>query len=239
MNPIKENQPKQKGKFIVFEGPDGMGKSKQTQLTVDYLLKEFAAKRIMRDTLLSKEPGSPLSIFCQDLREMIFHKSYSSNLNEIEQGLLLFLDHYHHAGQIEWRLNNGWNIISDRWLYSQYCYNSIKPVSQETAIDLYEQFEPLQIQPDLVIIMGLDKEEAYRRIEKREEEGEKKTQAKHKPWAVDDYIGELIKNYAALYQDLVEDGIPTITVVPKNEETPEEVFEKYVKGQVDLVLEGR
>ncbi|KKN40806.1 hypothetical protein LCGC14_0729480 [marine sediment metagenome] len=234
MNPTnQQEQPKQKGKFIVFEGPDGMGKSKQSQLALDYLIEE----RVI-DTVLTKEPGSSLLQFTGDLREMIFHRPYSSSLDQVEQGLLLFIDHYHNARWVRELTDHGRNVISDKWLYSQYCYNSIKPVSQETAMDLYEQFEPLQIQPDLVIIMGLDKEEAYRRIEKREKEGEKKTQAKHKLWAVDDYIGELIKNYATLYHGLVNDEIPTITVVPKNEETPEEVFEKYIKGQINLTLEG-
>lgn len=234
MNQSFSNAATQQGKFIVFEGPDGFGKSTQAKLAHEYLM----GKHI--DTVLSKEPGSPLFFFTIDLREIIFHKSYSLSLNEVEQGLLLFLDHYHHAEGIESETKEGVNIISDRWLYSQYCYDSIKPQPQVDAMQLYEHYESEQIQPDLVLLLGLDKEEGYRRIKEREEKNEKQTKQSQKPWAQGDYLGELIKNYAELYQNLAS-KIRTIVIdiVPRNEENPEEVFEKYVKFHIDKLFEGK
>lgn len=224
-----ENQ-KQRGKFIVFEGPDGFGKSTQAQLTRKYMLEE-----IKLSFIISREPGSIISDFCQDLREIIFHKEYSSELDEVEQGLLLFLDHYEHAIQTQKLINMGINVISDRWLYSQYAYDAIKPKSQIDAINLYQHYETLQIQPDLVLLFGLDKEEGYRRIKEREEKGEKKTKQSQKPWVQGDYLGELIKQYSYIYYDLV-DKIPVVDITPRNEETKEEVFEEYVKPQIDEVF---
>jgi len=227
------NQPtEEKGKLIVFEGPDGFGKSTQAELAFDYLMKK------KRNIVLSKEPGSELSPFTRDLREMIFHSNHSTMLNEVEQGLLLFIDHYHNAKTISHITKVGCNVISDRWLYSQYCYDSIKLVSQVDATGLYLEYEHRQIQPDLVLLLGLDKEEGYRRIKKREEENEKQTKQSHKPWAQGDYLGELIKQYSYLYHDLV-DRITTVDIVPRNEETPEEVFEKYVKPQLDKLFKEK
>ena len=217
------------GKFIVFEGPDGFGKSKQAKLAHEYLTGKE------ENAVLSKEPGSPLSKFTEDLRAMIFSFPYSHGLDEVEQGLLFFIDHYRHAKAVKNAIDQGVNIISDRWLYSQYCYDAVKPYPQIEATNLYEHYETLQIQPDLVLLLGLDKEEAYRRIEEREKAREKETKQSQKPWAQGDYLGELIKQYANLYQDLV-DRIPTVDIVPKATETPEEVFERLVKPQLDFLF---
>lgn len=222
---------KKRGKFIVFEGPDGFGKSTQAYLAYEYMGKKSIP------VMLSKEPGSPLFNFTKDLREILFDKHYSLGLDEVEQGLIFFVDHYHHARMIESQIEIGNTIVSDRWLYSQYCYDAIKPHSQTLATGLYLDYEKEQIQPDLVLLFGLDKEEGYRRIKAREEEGDKKTKQRQKPWAEGDYLGELIIQYANLYQDLV-DRIPTATIVPRNEETREEVFEKYVKPQIDELFKG-
>ncbi len=231
MQSSSKDATKQRGKFIVFEGPDGFGKSTQARLAFKYLTeqREF-------DTALSKEPGSTLSTFTEDIREMLFHKTYSPTLDEVEQGLLFFIDHYRHAKQIEFNVSRGINVISDRWLYSQYAYDAIKPNPQIDAVALYEHYETLQIEPDLLLLFGLDKEEAYRRIKKREDSGEKKTLQSQKPWATGDYLGELIKQYANLYQDLV-DRIPTVDIVPQAEEEADVVFEKYVKVQIDSLFE--
>ncbi len=221
------NQPtEKKGKLIVFEGPDGFGKTTQAKLAHEYLTGKE------ENCVLSKEPGSPLSKFTEDLRAMIFSFPYSSTLDEIEQGLLFFIDHYRHAKSIKNAIDQGINVISDRWLYSQYCYDAVKPIQQTHATGLYLEFERIQIQPDLVLLLGLDKEEAYRRIEEREKSREKETKQSQKPWAQGDYLGELIKSYANLYQDLV-DRIPIVDIVPKTEEDPEQVFERYVKPQLN------
>ncbi len=81
-----QTQPtEKKGKLIVFEGPDGFGKTTQAKLAYKYLGERSIP------VLLSKEPGSPLSNFTKDLREIIFDKHYSSQLDEVEQGLIFFL----------------------------------------------------------------------------------------------------------------------------------------------------
>lgn len=227
----KENGVNQsKGKFIVFEGPNGFGKSTQAYISWSYVANSLKLK-----CYRTKEPGSNLSAFTKDLREILFHRMYAFNLDEVEQGLLFFIDHYHHAKTVEEYIKQGVNVISDRWLYSQYCYDSIKPQPQVDAIQLYEYYEPEQIQPDLILLMGLDKEEGYRRIKEREEQGEKKTTQAQKPWAQGDYLGELIKNYANLYQNLIS-RIPIVDIVPKNEENPKEVFEKYVRIEIDKLF---
>ena len=210
------------GKLIVFEGPDGFGKSTQAQLAFDYLNQVRPGL-----TFLSKEPGSALSPFCISMREHIFHPSTDS----IEQGLLFFLDHYRHARAVERLTSDGLTVISDRWLYSQYCYNSIRlngPDIDGTA--LYEKYEPLQTTPDLVIVLGLDKEEAEKRIQARDSQKSKDVVQSQKSWTqTEDYLGKLIRIYEAFILEYEMEGINVQAVTPNSNESPEEVFDKCVQ----------
>lgn len=232
MSETKENQ-QTKGKFIVFEGPDGFGKTTQAVHATLFLKERLGG---LDRIALTKEPGSLRSQLTKDIRQMLFHKDYSLSLDGVEQGLLFFIDHYHNAKLVESLIQRGIWVISDRWLYSQYAYEPIKDQSQDDAMSLYRKYEKRQVKPDLVFILALDKEEAYKRIKARDDEKEKETTQSMKPWAQEDYLYAIIKNYGYLYYELEQQGIKTIIPVPFSHETSIEVFTNYIKPEIEILF---
>ena len=230
---------KKRGKFIVLEGPDGFGKTTQTEFIVDHLMMTPNRFSVIR----TKEPGSPHSDFCLSMRESLFRDRHPHDkLDEVEEGLLFFLDHYHHARMVGEAVEQGAIVVSDRWCYSQYCYNRVRKEGRPHSTALYLEFEPEQIQPDLVIILGLDKDEAMRRLDNRPGDAQKR-----KAWAPstkdkeasDEYLGILLTAYGELAGTLEQDHIWCGTVTPGVGMLPEDVFEIMIKPFIDRLIEEK
>lgn len=165
------------GAFIVFEGADGSGKSEQSKrayiAALDWVAEQWPTDpedpelRNGPAVHLVKEPGNPDVRFCREIREMIFKREYSDGLDAVQQGLLFFIDHYTNGKFVAELLARGDIVICDRWCYSQYAYDVAKKSSQVDALKLYRQYEPLQVQPDLVVLMDAEPELLVKRLEAR------------------------------------------------------------------------
>ncbi|MFN4196629.1 MAG: dTMP kinase [Caldimicrobium sp.] len=152
-----------KGKFIVFEGIDGTGKT-----TIFKLLQE---DRAFKDCLFSFEPTS--GTYGQKLKTLLSQKAVAKkNIIEnstIEKELLelFLLDRREHIENfILPNLKIGKTIILDRYYLSTLAYQG----NEENFLDLLkinETFSPL---PDWVIYLELSPEEAIKRVFKRGDE---------------------------------------------------------------------
>lgn len=140
-----------KGKFIVFEGIDGAGKTTQIELL---------AKRLREggvDVSVTAEPTDKES--GRALRRALSGKEART---ECEMAVMFVFDRIGHNSEIEALLNEGKTVISDRYYYSTLAY-------QGKSTD-YAWVRGMNIgcpdirSPDLCVYLDLTPQESLARI---------------------------------------------------------------------------
>lgn len=152
------------GKFIVFEGIDGSGKSTQIELLRSKL------QSIGQEVHMTTEPTDrPVG----RLIRQILKKEIETS--EETLAALFVADRLDHIQNTENGmasiLENGTHVISDRYYWSSFAYHGLSmPISKVVEMnDICHQF----LQPDLTIYLDLTAEESMQRITKRNEKKEK------------------------------------------------------------------
>lgn len=204
--------PKNSGFFVVFEGPDGSGKSTQAKLLADKLTAQGL------DVLLTKEPGG--TAIGQKIREILLNPD-NTGLDKKAELLLFAADRAQHIAEvITPALKAGKIVISDRFTESTKAYQLARG---NVAPDLFPLIRT-PITPDLTIFLDIDyKTKRARRPDGRELdrfEREKK-----------DFFEKVRKFYKKAYKiaELVQPKkvahFDTTTATP--EEIAEQVFYKF------------
>lgn len=146
-----------KGKFIVFEGIDGSGKT----TLADYLRYHLSIER-KRETFSTAEPT---------------HNHIGRQIREILQGTvplpprkilanLFVADRFYHSLLLRDILHMGINVICDRYIWSNFAYNSSGPLEDQLIEDLHFQ-DNWYIPPDYVFFLDLTPEMALLRLQQR------------------------------------------------------------------------
>lgn len=208
------------GKFIVFEGTDGVGKSTQLGLAYQYILRET------KDSVIhTSEPSSSLSDLCTEFRRLIF----SGSVDPLQQGLLFFLDHYTNAKIVRNALKYG-HVLSDRWgIFSHIAYSRVKEVP-EIVNHLNYRYLDSDPRPDLVIQLKYPANVIRERLEKR---ADKPTKQKDKPW------GErldLLEKTEEGYKEAEKWCSNWQVIEPDNLATPEDIFTLGIQPLIDETL---
>jgi dTMP kinase len=103
-----------KGKLIIFEGPDFSGKSTQIKLLKPELIKN-------NNILYTREPGSYLpdsQSYCEQIRDFILNNDLS-----VGQEAVLFAEsRFAHTQEMVRYINEGYNVICDRYIVSSLAY---------------------------------------------------------------------------------------------------------------------
>ena len=170
----------QKGKFIVLEGVDGAGKSTQA-----YLLSKYLSEKKMR-VLPVREPGG--TELGERIREILLDPGEDRMTAQCE--LLLYMaSRAQLVGEVvRPSLENGYIVISERYLLSSLAYQGYAGGLATEAIQAIGAFAVMGLEPDLTIILDIDPEigmsrdtvpgvvaeEQYDRIEKKGVEFQKK-----------------------------------------------------------------
>lgn len=126
------------GHFIVFDGPDGSGTTRQCAFLVDRLRKTH------KNVLLTAEPTE--SAIGQEIREML-HRDTMPSPDAIQ--LLFCADRANHVSTvIEPALRKGQIIVSDRYALSTIVYGAAQGVDSEWLESINAKFP----KPDLTFI---------------------------------------------------------------------------------------
>ena len=149
-----------RGKFIVFEGTDGSGKSTQIKL-----LEEYLTAKGVSCARTSEPTHSPFGALLRDCL------TGRMDTDEHAIAALFAADRLDHVlnpnnGMLK-TLEAGVTVLCDRYYLSSLAYNG-GIVSTEWVLELNRQ-AMRSLRPDLTIFLDVDPEEAMSRVEKRGE----------------------------------------------------------------------
>lgn len=141
----------ERGKFIVFEGNDGAGKTTTIPIVAEYLREHGF------DVLETKEPGGMEET--KPIKTLIFDKRMAED--GIGQLLLFVADRrVHLVFQVLPALRAGTVVISDRFSDSTVVYQSERGVALKTILELDQlarsNIDGLgEVKPDLIILLDV------------------------------------------------------------------------------------
>ncbi len=201
-----------KGKFIVFEGCDGSGKSTQLKLLANYLESKG------EEVFLTREPtDSPFG--------SLIHSCLTGRVATDEYTIAAMfaadrLDHIRNRSNgILQKLGEGVTVLCDRFYFSSFAYNG-GFVPLEWVISLNTPAMEA-ITPDLTIFIDLSPEEAMGRVARRSEKERYETLEKQK----------LIReNYFALFERFKEREKVAVVLSEKDKETTQANIRRIIDG---------
>ncbi len=145
-----------KGKFIVFEGIEGSGKSFQSKEVYNALLKKG------EDVILTTEPWE------DDEIGKLIRRELKDKKDGISVRTLQFLYVANRSNHVEKfivpNIENGKTIISDRYWMSTVAYGSTFIKGPEGELDYFLGINRKFLIPDIVFYIDVEPEEAHRRI---------------------------------------------------------------------------
>ena len=146
------------GKFITFEGGEGVGKSTQVQLLANRL------REMGKKVQVTREPGG--DEVGEKIRDVL--KSASKKMDPLCETLLLFAarrDHF--VNVIDPLLKLGYFVICDRFYDSTLVYQGLlKKVSIEDIMHL-KKISVGNFEPDLTLVLDMNVEKAIDRVANR------------------------------------------------------------------------
>ncbi len=151
----------ERGRFITFEGVEGVGKSTQVQHLADWLTEQG------RDVVRTREPGgAPLA---EKVRELLKQSPHGS-VPATSELLLIFAARAAHADTLlRPALAQGQWIVCDRFVDASIAYQGAgRGLGRERVEALAEWLVP-DLVPDLTLVLDLPIETAFKRLDARGE----------------------------------------------------------------------
>ncbi|MBN2127454.1 MAG: dTMP kinase [Candidatus Diapherotrites archaeon] len=147
------------GKFIVFEGVDGSGKSLMARMAKEYILEEKGYS--LDKVVLTQEPTN--SFFGRQARDL--QKTDKNPLKNAEKCFDLYVkDRLNHLRYlIEPALQMNKIVLCDRYKYSTFVYQSLQGINEKKIIEMHETMRI----PDLILVFDVRARIALERIGNR------------------------------------------------------------------------
>ena len=194
------------GMFITFEGSEGTGKTTQIQRLTSKL------EELGRNVTVSREPGG--TALGEEIRHLLKHAASGKNMVPRTELLLFAASRAQHVDElIQPNLQLGNIVICDRFHDSTTVYQGIARAIDGVIVESINQIAIASTLPDITILIDLDPEEGFRRIESRNTEPPDRMEQEHMDFykAVRQGYLHLAKNNSDRF--LVIDGHQTIEAV--------------------------
>ena len=202
------------GKFIIFEGNEGTGKSTHITFAADYL------KERNIDCIVTREPGG--TSFGESVREILLNPD--SNLDSVSEAVLFYASRVYNYNTIILKaLKNNKYVICDRFHYSTLVYQGITQNNND-VIELHKTLDPY-FSKNISLVFHLDAsiETCYSRINQREVSDKFEKQGK----------GLLVKIKSA-YLDIFKNNPKVINI---STETEKDDVQNNIKKYLDKLLD--
>ncbi|MBQ3404141.1 MAG: dTMP kinase [Oscillospiraceae bacterium] len=147
-----------RGKFIVFEGIDGCGKSTQARLLRDRINEHLRSSGSDRKCELQEEPYIG-DITGGNIRSVL---SGQTKMPEDSLAYLFVANRLTHISVMAPKLMEGNHIICDRYYFSNFAYNQTENITLEDLISLNRPCMR-QLKPDAVFYLHVSPETAAKR----------------------------------------------------------------------------
>lgn len=156
------NLEKLKGKFISFEGVEGAGKSTQSKKLVDYL-NDNCIKSIW-----TREPGGCKE--AEEIRQVVVNGGREKFDGITELLLMNASRRVHTVKKIKPLLEEGFVIVSDRYLDSSVAYQGFGHKIDLDSVKAVQKIVLGDFKPDLTIIFDMDVLDGLVRTQKRNDQ---------------------------------------------------------------------
>ena len=148
------------GKFITFEGPEGSGKSTQIRL----LAEKLEAQGI--EVGCTREPGGTAT--GEAIRNILQHDAVDEHLGERAELLLFTASRAQLMKQVILPvLERGEWVLCDRFIDSTLAYQGFARGMDIDTLDRINDFAIHGRKPDLTLLLDLDIERGFERLEER------------------------------------------------------------------------
>lgn len=145
-----------RGRFIVFDGPDGAGKTTQLARLARYLRDRGHA------VLETREPGgSPLA---EAVRGLLLDDSHADMPAESELLLMYAARHAHLQQTVLPALAEGTQVLCDRYVDASHAYQGAGRGLRPELLSTLDQTLPVEARPDRTLIFDLPDAVAEQRL---------------------------------------------------------------------------
>ena len=185
-----------KGKLIVIEGTDCSGKETQSKM----LLEKFKKSKIAIEQFSFPNYDSPTGIIIggsylgkSHIGPCIFPEG-AVNVDPKVASLLYAADRLYNIDEINKLLDNGTNVILDRYVFSNMAHQGGKIKEYDQRIKMYKWLEKLEFdllelpQPDISIFLHMPYEQAVKLKQNRTEIDQHEMDENHLRMAETSYI---------------------------------------------------
>lgn len=149
-----------KGRFITIEGPDGCGKTTQTELLVKALRDEG------REVIVTREPGG--TRIGEEIRSLVLSAKYEE-MQPLTELLLMSASRSQHVlEKIGPALKEGRIIVCSRFTDATIAYQGYGRGFDIPLLEKVNSIATTGVWPDLTIILDIDVREGLRRAFKTE-----------------------------------------------------------------------
>jgi dTMP kinase len=194
--------PRHRGKFITFEGLDGVGKSTQLENLAEYL------RRRGLDVITTREPGG--TALGEKLRTVLL-SSRTSGLSPLAELGLMFAGRAQHVDeQILPALERGQWVLCDRFTDSSEAYQGGgRELGSEVVLQLHKALCH-NLQPDLTILMLSDVTRAVARARRRNVEQSRQLQDDENRFEKENqaFYGRVLAAYMAIATRAAQRVVP-------------------------------
>ncbi len=220
------------GKLIAIEGTDCSGKETQTNLLIKrlredgYQVQNFSFPNYNSPT--GRIIGGPY--LGKEYIGASYFEEGAVNVDPKVASLYYAADRKYNIEKINFLLENGYNVILDRYIYSNMAHQGGKIENQKERLLMYDFLEKLEFdllelpKPDITLFLHMPLEAAKELKKNREEspDGHEKDE-NHLKMAEDAYL-ELSERYGFISIECANDNKPK-----QIEEIHEEVYAKVLK----------